>query len=87
MKAIIERPVSLVNSKGLCFRDDIYSNYLFEFNRFLTLIVNCKNEDELRRRFRLEISDYFLFGFGSSHMWVKQIIDGEPKQQLIFVQF
>jgi hypothetical protein len=87
MKVVVENPVSLIDSKGQFLGEKEYANYLFEFNHFITLICNNKNEDELRRRFRLEVSDHFLFGFSRRHMWVKQIIDGEPRQQVIFVEF
>lgn len=86
MIVIVEHSISLIDSKGIFIGSERYSNYLFEFNRLLTLICNSKNEEELRRNFRLEPnSDYFLFGFGSNHMWMKQIIDGEPRQQVLFV--
>lgn len=58
-----------------------------EFLSILSLIVNSTTEEQLREIFSKYPLDYFMIGFGGSHMWVKQLINGESKQQVIMVKF
>lgn len=58
-----------------------------EFLSILSLINNSDTESRLRDVFSKYPLDYFKVGFGGSHMWCKQLINGLPKQQIIFVQF
>ena len=81
MKAIIENPLDMSNFA-------VNMRISIEFTAIITLITRSKTETELRGKvnnFKTK-SEFFLWGFGLSHMWVKQIIDGDPKQQVIFVQ-
>jgi Golgi nucleoside diphosphatase len=81
MKATIENPVQ-------CFADESKKlEQLSEFNEILKDIFDFKNEEQLRKGFKSRTFEYFIFGFGGSHMWVKQIIRGEVKQQVLFVEF
>lgn len=57
-------------------------------------IQDCKNEKELREKFSSENEDaiwcagFFRIGFGSNHMWVKKIVNGEiSDKRLILVEF
>lgn len=60
------------------------------FTEILNIITSCDSEDELRYCMKIlqerhpSLDSYFIFGFGSSHMWVT-----EPgrKERLIFVEF
>lgn len=88
MKAIIENSVNIINPKtGINFRENKYFECLSEFDLILTNITTAKNEEALRAHFKFGSYRNFKVGFGSNHMWVKQIIDGEIKQQVIFVEF
>lgn len=84
MKVTVENPIKIL--KGFAW-ENIYNSTLLEFNLLLTRICNSENGEQLRSSTTLDNYEHFLFGFGGSHMWVKQIVDGEPKQQVIFVQF
>ena len=84
MKAIIEKALNTENTESnlrICI----------EFAAIVNLILNAKDENVLRDVFKdpeiRKRTIHFTFGFGGGHMWVKQIIDGEPKQQVIFVEF
>ena len=79
MKATVENSVSFELSEDITI-------YL-EFVEIINRTVSAKSEQELRDRFIVGRYRHFKIGFGSSHMWVKQYILGEPKQQVIFVQF
>ena len=81
MKAIIENPVKVL------FLQEAYEEALLEFNLILTRICNAENSDQLRSSMNLDRFRHYKFGFGGGHMWVKQVINGQPKQQVIFVQF
>lgn len=61
------------------------------FAEILNAITSCENENELRacmkliqERFPVSFNSCFIYGFGSTHMWVT-----EPgrKERLIFVEF
>lgn len=61
------------------------------FAEILNAITSCENENELRacmkliqERFPVSFNSCFVYGFGSTHMWVT-----EPgrKERLIFVEF
>jgi len=82
MKAIVENQVNF-SSHRKAIQDD--------FCEILSIIGSCDSEKELRKVIAMELEvgewDNFKVGFGGSHMWVKQIIDGDPKQQVIFVEF
>lgn len=79
MKAIVE--TSLVNTS---------SRSVEIFAEILNAITSCKNESELREGMKSIQEEYtsfnsrFIYGFGSTHMWVT-----EPgrKERLIFVEF
>jgi len=80
MKAIIENPVKLINE-----------NVQVEFIAILNAITESETRMELSTRLTvirnmIGIKE-FAYGFGSSHMWVKQVIEYTPKQQVIFVEF
>lgn len=81
MKAIVQNAVS--RFVGL----ERYSDSVLEFNRILEVITKSENEEQLRSRMTLDNYIHFKFGFGSHHMWVKQFVNGETKQQVIFVEF
>lgn len=62
-----------------------------DFAEILNAITSCENENELRacmkliqERFPVSFNSCFVYGFGSTHMWVT-----EPgrKERLIFVEF
>ena len=57
-------------------------------------IQGCENKKELVERFSSENEDaawyagFFRIGFGSNHMWVKEIVNGSiSMKRLIFVGF
>lgn len=60
------------------------------FAEILNNVTSCDSEDELRYCMKIlqerhpSLNSYFIFGFGSTHMWVT-----EPgrKERLIFVEF
>ena len=59
-----------------------------EFNVLQHAILNCPNIDELRLRLsKFEQFSYFVFGFGASHFWVKQIGHEMSSERVIFVTF
>lgn len=62
------------------------TDLLLEFNEILSCIIDSTSESGLRAMMSIRLNN-FLYGFGGSHMWVKQIIDGEVKQQVLFVDF
>ena len=80
MKAIIENKIKTTGTN--------FIDVQMEFCNILSIVADSNTENELRERIFGVYERYFHFkiGFGSSHMWVKQIIDGDPKQQVIFVQ-
>lgn len=78
MKAIVE--TSLLNRTN---------RSLEIFVEILSKITFCKNSGELRQCMKLvtqqyqTFNDYYEYGFGASHMWVKEIGHNE---RLIFVE-
>lgn len=78
MKAIVENP---------CM--DMRCTALTIFVEILNLITACDNESELRYSMQLlekrypNISKYFKYGFGHSHLWVSDL----NGVRLIFVEF
>ena len=61
------------------------------FAEILNTITSCENENELRacmkliqERFPVSFNSCFVYGFGSTHMWV---IEPGRKERLIFVEF
>lgn len=60
------------------------------FVEIINAITGSENENHLRFAFKVlestysDFSDYFEYGFGSSHMWLKE--RGNSKR-LIFVEF
>lgn len=85
MKAIIENSLQ------------VYGNFdliLLEFSRIIQDITESRNEKELRLNLKISKglgqTSNFKFGFGSSHVWVKQInpiynkLNGE---RIIFAEF
>ena len=96
MKAIIENPIKLnkeeIGIKTHRNEDAVKLEVTIEFTSIVNTIALSENHDQLQRNMSMInmttlSGHYFLYGFGSSHMWVKQIINGEPKQQVIFVAF
>jgi hypothetical protein len=81
MKAIIESTI-----KEVCqYRTHIEQEFLIIIN----LILSSTYEGELRRYFKPNF-EYFKVGFGSNHMWVKQINLKTRElytDRIIFVEF
>jgi hypothetical protein len=87
MKAIIENFVLFVNV-GTEMGQDNYLTALSEFNIILTFIKMSCGKENLRSFLKDQSLNYFVYGFGSSHMWVHQVVDGEPlKDRLMIVEF
>jgi hypothetical protein len=84
MKAIVENQVKI----GTWTRQQKTDLY-YQFVVILNTITVCTNESDLRLLMndRRDLFEDFIFGFGAHHMWVKQIINKEVKQQVIFVEF
>lgn len=86
MKAIIENPVQFYDERN-------FSQSLMEFARITQDIATAGDESELKANldYSLKIGQInnFKYGFGSSHLWVKQLSRDrkETKQQVIFVEF
>jgi hypothetical protein len=75
MKATIENFVYYMTDEiALEFADIINAISLSDTEAQLRIILNVTPK-------------YFMIGFGGHHAWVKQIINGEPRQQVIFVEF
>lgn len=56
------------------------------FLRLIDTILLASNEHELRQgienlRTRVPLDDYFVYGFGSHHLWVHQRKVSDPTQQ------
>ena len=68
MKAIVEKAVNL-------FPIPEYSELaiLKELNQILASIAISRNRNMLRSQMAETFFIYFEYGFGSSHMWVKQV--------------
>jgi len=80
MKCTIESNLRIIPEKQML---------LIEFAYILNSIQSANNETELRREFGCARAEYFIWGFGSNHMWVKQLKpNGSPYlERLIFVQY
>jgi len=65
MKAIIEKAI---NTTG---RSCIDSEIKSEFFEILAFITNLNNRDSLKATLK-ENYNFFIYGFGGSHFWVKQ---------------
>lgn len=81
MKAIIE------NSVKLWADPSTKIDQIEELNEIIDCIVSSPKEDFLRYKISKLFFKHFAIGFGSSHMWVKQVIRNEVKQQVLFVEF
>lgn len=56
------------------------------FLRLIDTILLASDENELRRgienlRTKVPLDDYFMYGFGSHHLWVHQRKVSDPTQQ------
>lgn len=87
MKAIIENFV-LYNNAGEEVGKENYQMALIEFNLILTLVKMACGKENLRDFLSDQKITNFVYGFGSSHMWVHQVVDGGPlKERLMIVEF
>lgn len=86
MKATIENPIQF-------FNETIFNETLMQFARILQDITTAKDIDEMRANLdyskHLRQTSNFLYGFGGSHLWVKQIHPDSKAalSQIIFVEF
>lgn len=69
------------------FNDSGLKEFNEEFISILKLITFSENEAKLRINMQITPFNYFKVGFGSSHMWVKQLVHGKTREQIIFVEF
>jgi len=82
MKAEIQNPLTTsdhAKNIGICI----------EFTGIANIIANAKNDLSLINemdKFKGKVEN-FMWGFGSGHMWVKQIVKNKPRQQVLFVQY
>lgn len=83
MKAQIENRIENVTLEGM---EALVS--------LLNDIQDCRDKKELIKKFSSENEDatwyagFFRIGFGSNHMWVKKIVNGEiSDKRLILVEF
>jgi hypothetical protein len=86
MKAIIENPIITIDyNNGNLPSTEIMTEFILLVN----IILSCDNKNSLRSHNLLNNREFkhFMFGFGGYHFWVKQIINDEPKQQVLFVNF
>ena len=81
MKAIIENQIQLFLNSS-----EINTVIFREFNEIIGCILDAISETGLRAMMPSN-PIHFHYGYGSSHMWVRQMISGESKQQVIFVEF
>ena len=88
MKAQIETTIQMPQGMQSA---QVKAEMLGYFAAILNAIQLAQNERELRHYMNnvlLIDKTYFEFGFGGSHMWVHQVIDGQTQpNRLIFVQF
>ena len=89
MKAIIENPLQVYNCNNTTFKLT-----LLQFGRIIQDITESRNEKELRLKLKISKelgqTSNFEFGFGSSHVWVKQINPIYNKlndERIIFAEF
>ena len=83
MKAQIENRIENVTLEGM----EVFVSLLND-------IHDCRDKKELIKKFSSENEDatwyvgFFRIGFGSNHMWVKEIVNGEiSAKRLILVEF
>lgn len=84
MKPIFETSLILETTDGNL------NPLMLEFNRLLIVLTNSITVDMLKYYMKLEFekSKNFAYGFGSSHLWVKQIVNNRPtKNRLVIVEF
>lgn len=87
MKAIIENFVQYENA-GTEVGKENYQMALIEFNLILTLVKIACGKENLRDFLVDQKITNFVYGFGSSHMWGHQVVDGEAlKDRLMIVEF
>lgn len=85
MKAIVENSLSIGG-----FNDIVDLTLFIEFNKLLIVTTNSQSKEVLRHYMKLEFekSVNFKYGFGASHMWIKQIVKGKlSENRLIIVEF
>lgn len=86
MKATIENPVAFYDEQN-------FSQSLMEFARITQDIATARDESELRANLDYSLKlgqiNNFKYGFGSSHLWVKQLSRDrkETREQVIFVNY
>jgi len=86
MKVTIKNPVAF-------YCDQNYSQSLMEFAMIIQDIATARDENEIRANldYSLKIGriNNFKYGFGGSHMWVKQLSEDrkETKQLVILVNY
>ncbi len=88
MKVTIEHFV--VKTEFSPYGNDNYHEALGEFNNILCVINLALDGSNLRDLMLVQKSyiTNFSYGFGSNHMWVHQIIDGNvSKNRLLIVEF
>lgn len=87
MKVIIENFILFANV-GTEVGHDEYKLALSEFNIILTLVKMSCGKENIREFLKDQNLTSFVYGFGSSHMWVHQVVNGEPlKDRLMIVEF
>ena len=87
MKAIIENGVNYSPIPTRTIKREIQD----DFCEILNIVLSCETEEQLISTINTELDfgewNNFKVGFGSNHMWVKQVLNGKVKQQVIFVEF
>lgn len=84
MNAIVEN--KLIQDYKVIYKGKL-SSLKDEFLSLLNIINMATSKEQLELFFEFQKLEYFMVGFGGSHMWVKQLINGDAKQQVIFVKF
>lgn len=59
-----------------------------EFMQLLKTVMIADSETDLRNALKFKRFNYFIFGFGSSHFWAKQVpeITNSDYGNIIFIQ-
>jgi len=78
MKTHLENPLNL----GL-INSDLWKEFFAEFNE-ITIAINIAKDSLQLRKFMPKKPKYFEYGFGGSHIWVKQ--NGNPNR-IMFAEF
>lgn len=87
MEAIIQNRLSYKDNHFV-YQQGVVNEINRQFVEILSEITESPTEYDLRVNIsKLPKYTHFLIGFGGHHMWVKQIINGEAVQQVIFVKF